>query len=102
MLFFNVKQQRFHLKKLSVFEVLRKHFGLMLLGDPYKVLLRGDVLYVVCPQVRWLSAECRQGLVRVCTFRYEDCEISNGKTLWKGEDQEIVFDEEVFIESACF
>ena len=102
MLFFDIKQQRFHLKELSVNEVLLEHFGLMLLGDPYKVLLRGDVLYVVCPQVRWLSAEFRQGLVRVCAFRYEDCVIADGKTLWKGEDQEIAFDEDVFIDLIIF
>ena len=50
-----------------------------------------------CGAVRWLSARCSQGLVRVCAFRYGGFEISDGKTLWEGEDQEIVF-----VRSACF
>ena len=85
MLFFNVKQQRFHLKKPKF------------CWSTLNWCCLATRTRCCCGAVRWLSARCSQGLVRVCAFRYGDFEISDGKTLWEGEDQEIVF-----VRSACF
>lgn len=103
MLFFDVKEQRFYLRELSIRKCLSRHFNFFYFGCLYRVLLAGSVLYAFYPDRRWTDDRHvnSEGLVHVATFRYEDCKISGGKTVLKSEDRRIVFDELPHIESVC-
>ena len=103
-LIFDIKKQRFRLKEFRIDETMLDHFGFISSGDPFKVTLVGRVLYAFYPQERATDLNVRKikGSFDVATFRYEDCEMSWGKTVFESEDEDIVFDEQPFIESVCF
>ena len=102
-LVFDVKKHRFYLKDQSVRFALSDHFHVSCSPDPNKVMLKGNILYAFHPRSRrvdWRTPE--QGLLRIATFRFEDGKISGGKTVYKSEDQKIVFDENVYVKCVCF
>ena len=103
-LIFDIKKQRFRLKEFRIDETMLDHFGNISSGDPFEVTLVGRVLYAFYPQERATDLNVRKikGSFDVATFRYEDCEMSGGKTVFESEDEDIVFGERPFIESVCF
>ena len=103
-LVFDIKKHRFYLKDLDVGGALFKHFSFSSSRDPYKVMLKGNVLYAFYPISR--EQNDRYGTYRdvldIATFHFEDGKISGGKTVYKSEDQKIFFDKNLFVWSVCF
>ena len=102
-LVFDLKKHRFYLKDQSVRWALTDHFGFSSSRNPYKAMLKGNVLYAFYPISREQNdRHGYRGVLNIATFCFEDGKTSGGKTVFNSEDQEIIFDEDLFVWSVCF